>query len=78
MAALSQDSIDAVAALQKRNHWYPYCAKVFKCLQDGTPDIHNKIVFGIPSAEVLQTFDDLGKCGFFFVSPFLASARVGL
>jgi len=78
MAALSQDSIDWVTALHKRNHRSPSCAKVVKRLQDRTPDIHNKIFFRIAIANVHQTFYDLIKCGFLFVSPFLDSAPVRL
>lgn len=78
MAALSQDSIDWVIAFQNRNHWFSSCGEVVKRMQNGTPDIHDKIFLGIPIAEVLQTFHDLDKCGFLFVSPFLATARVGL
>ena len=78
MAALSQDLIDWVAALHKRNHRSPSCAKVVKRLQDGTPDIHNKIFFGMPIKEMLQTFYHPGECGFLLVSPSLVSARVGL
>ena len=78
MAALSQDSIDWVTALHKRNHRSPSCAKVVKRLQDGTPDIHNKIFFGMPIEEMLQTFYHPGECGFLLVSQSLVSARVEL
>jgi hypothetical protein len=78
MPVPSQYPIDGVIALQKRNHWYPSFAKVLKRLADRTPKIHNKSIFGLPVAEVLQAFHDRVECGDLLLSPFLASARVGL
>jgi hypothetical protein len=78
MPALSQHPIDGVIALQKRNHWYPSCAKVLKRLADRASQIQNKSFFGLPVAEVLQAFHDRVECGYLLLSPFLASARVGL
>jgi hypothetical protein len=78
MSALSEDSIDWVTALHKRNHWRSSCAKVAKPLLNRTPDIHNKGFFTrTPIAGVLHKLYDLGKCSFLLVCPF-ASARVGL
>ena len=76
MTALSEDSIDWVTAIHKRNHSSPSYPKVVKRLLDRTPDIHNKIFLRIAVADVLQAFYDVIKCDFLFVSPFLASARV--
>lgn len=78
MAALSQDSIDWVTALHKRNHRSPSCAKIPKRLENWTPEIHNKRFCGLPVAEVLQTFHDRLECGYLLLSPSLVSARAGL
>lgn len=64
MTALSEDSIDWITALHKRNHWSPSCPKVVKRLQDRTPDIHNKIFFRIAIADVVQVSYNLSKWGF--------------
>jgi hypothetical protein len=78
MTALSEDSIDWVTALHKRNQWSPSCPEIVKRVQDCTPDIHNEIFFRIVIADLLQALYDPIECSFLFVSPFRDSARVRL
>ena len=75
MPDLSQDPIDGVTPAHKWNHWSPPYAKVVKRLEDRTPDIPHKIFFGSRITEMVQMFDDPGKCDLLLVSPLVASVR---